>query len=56
MTNLLRRLERLKREQPVMRQRFIWIEPEETQDQALSRVAPLESDETPLFVGWAHKC
>jgi hypothetical protein len=52
MTNLLNRLERLEREQPVTRQRIIWIEPDETQDQALGRVAPLESRESPLFVGW----
>jgi hypothetical protein len=52
MTNLLSRLERLEREQPVMRQRIIWIEPDETRDRALSRVASLEPGESPLFVGW----
>jgi hypothetical protein len=52
MTNLLSRLERLEREQPTTRQRFIWIEPDGTKDQALSRAIPLELGGTPLFVGW----
>jgi hypothetical protein len=55
MTNLLSRLERLAREQPANRQRIVWIEPDESQAQALSRVAPLEPDETPVFVGWAGR-
>jgi hypothetical protein len=54
MTNLLSRLERLEREQPVTRQRIVWIEPNETQAQALSRVDPLERGETPVFVGWVN--
>jgi hypothetical protein len=52
MTNLLSRLERLEREQPVTRQRIIWIEPDESQDQALNRVDPLAPGESPVFVGW----
>jgi hypothetical protein len=56
MTILLSRLERLEREQPVTRQRFIWVENGDTQVEALSRVAPLEPGETPLFVGWVSKC
>jgi hypothetical protein len=52
MTNLVSRLERLEREQPVTRQRIIWIERDETQDQVLARSAPQEPDESPVFVGW----
>ena len=54
MTNLLSRLERLEREQPQARQRIVWMEPGDTQSQALSRAAPLEPGETPLFVGWSR--
>lgn len=52
MNPLERRLDALERKQPTTRQRIVWIEQDETQDQALSRVAPLEAFETPLFVGW----
>jgi hypothetical protein len=51
--NLMSRLEKLEAGQPSIRQRIVWIEPSETQDEALRRVAPLEAGETPLFVGWA---
>jgi hypothetical protein len=52
MTNLLSRLERLEREQPATRPRIIWIEPDETREEALRRSRPLEADEAPEFVGW----
>lgn len=52
MTNLVSRLERLEREQPATRPRIVWVEKGDTQAQALSRVAPLEPGESPLFVGW----
>jgi hypothetical protein len=52
MTNLLSRLERLEREQPATHQRIIWRAVDETRDQALARSAPLDPDESPVFVGW----
>jgi hypothetical protein len=55
MTNLLSRLERLEREHPAARQRFIWIEPDETQEQVLGRAAAMGSDEIPIFVGWSRE-
>jgi hypothetical protein len=50
--SLMNRLERLEAEQPTTRPRIVWIESDETQDQALSRVDPLEPGEVPVFVGW----
>jgi hypothetical protein len=50
--SLMNRLERLEADQTTTRQRIVWIEPDETQDQALSRVKPLEPCESPLFIGW----
>jgi hypothetical protein len=52
--SLMSRLERLERDQPATRQRIVWIEPDETQDQALSRIAPLEPGEVPILVGWRN--
>jgi hypothetical protein len=51
MNTLERRLEALERESGD-RVRFIWIEPGETQAEALRRARPLEAGETPVFVGW----
>lgn len=52
MTNLLSRLERLERELPASRQRYIWMEPGETQAQAMLRAGPLGADETAVFIRW----
>jgi hypothetical protein len=50
--SLMGRLERLEAERPAARTRFVWMEKDDTQAQALSRVAPLGPRETPVFVGW----
>jgi hypothetical protein len=52
MKSLERRLQQLEQESAADRSRIIWIEPAESQEDALRQVRPLESNETPVFVGW----
>jgi hypothetical protein len=52
MSPLERRLQQLEQEMSDSRQRIIWTEPDESQEDALRRVRPLEPDEIPTFVGW----
>ena len=50
---MLSRIEKLEKMGGDQKPRIVWMERGDTHAQALSRIAPLEPGESPVFVGWA---